>query len=203
MLSSTKIIGYCQPLVVNQGETTQLKISSNGPDSCEFEVLRVICADIDPLGPGSKFEKQDWQKSKKIKVKNQKINIGSFAFIPSPPNIKNEKQINISMYIWPTIISKPKQVIFNWGDLSIFIKSDGRCVFEFNSIKITSNQSFFARRWYKVSCLVDLSKKIISLKIDNLYPESDLFPVDQSELKIDLKKFSSKISPICLQIGCH
>ena len=29
MLSSTKIIGYCQPLVINQGETTQLKISSN------------------------------------------------------------------------------------------------------------------------------------------------------------------------------
>jgi len=197
MLSSTKIIGYCQPLVINQGETTQLKISSNGPDSCEFEVLRVICADIDPLGPGSKFEKQDWQKSKKIKIKNQKINIGSFAFISSAPNIKNEQQIYISMYIWPTIISKPKQVIFNWGNLSIFIRSDGKCVFEFNSIKVVSNQCCFARKWYKVSCLVDFSKKIISLNINNLNPETDELPVDKSELKIDLKKFSSKIYPIC------
>ena len=195
MLSSTKIIGYCQPLVINQGETTQLKISSNGPDSCEFEVLRVICADIDPFGPGSEFEKQDWQKLKKIKVKNQKINIGSFAFIPSPANIKNEKLINISMYIWPTIISKSKQVIFNWGDLSIFIRSDGRCVFEFNSIKIISNQCLFARKWYKVNCLVDLPKKKISLIINNLHPEADVSPVDQSELKIDSKNFSSKVSP--------
>ena len=65
MKSTTGIIGYFFPLSVQPKNQTELKISSKLPSDCTVEVLRVICADIDPNGPGENTKKFLGLKNKK------------------------------------------------------------------------------------------------------------------------------------------
>ncbi len=60
MTSTTALLGYAQPWVAHAGKTVDLKISSNGPEHCDLVIHRVVCADIDPRGPGPRYEAQDW-----------------------------------------------------------------------------------------------------------------------------------------------
>ena len=53
-------------LSVKPNKQTELKISSKSSYDCMLEILKVICADIDPNGPGEQYEKVSWFKKQKI-----------------------------------------------------------------------------------------------------------------------------------------
>ena len=124
MKSTTALLGYFSPLSIMPTQKTELKISSNGPKNCTAKIMRVICADIDPNGPGQEFEKVDWFEQKEIKVEKKYINAGSFALIDPAPNLNNQKLITIKLHIFPTMKKDGKQVILHWGPLSLGIDLD-------------------------------------------------------------------------------
>ena len=136
MKSTTGIIGYFFPLSVKPKNQTELKISSKLPCECSVDVLRVICADIDPNGPGEKYEKVSWFKKRKIKVKNQHINLGSFAIIDPAPDIIDKKIIKLQLSVFPTMRKKTTQVIFHWGQFKILINNQNKLCVAIESLSL-------------------------------------------------------------------
>ena len=46
------LIGYADRLSVRPGETIDFKVSSQGPAPFEASLVRIVCADPNPAGPG-------------------------------------------------------------------------------------------------------------------------------------------------------
>ena len=122
MRRPTDILGYCQPLAVHPGGTTELKISSNGPATCDIGIFRVICADIDPNGPGAEFEQQEWCAHPDVDIFHQPINAGSYALSLKTPEIDWSVPFEFTAYLWPTCVDGGLQAVLSWGGLEV-----GRC----------------------------------------------------------------------------
>ena len=50
------LIGYADRMSVRPGETINFKVSSSGPDPYTASLVRLICSDPNPDGPGIKEE---------------------------------------------------------------------------------------------------------------------------------------------------
>ena len=164
MTSTTSILGYCQPLNIRNGESTELKISSNGPTSCSVKILRIICGDIDPAGPGADFEQQDWGEIDDLAVSFQPINAGSYAVTNNAPNLSDATGLELSLYFFPTKPCGPEQVLFHWRHLRLFINPDGLLCARVGTANTTTNQALLERRWYRIDMSVDVKNKRITLE---------------------------------------
>lgn len=170
MESSTGIVGYCQPLEISTGESTDLKLSSNSSKICSVEIMRIICADIDPNGPGQQFELQKWGAQKRVNVSKQDINLGSYGIVETSLFPTPESQISIEMYIWPTKSSDNTQSIFNWGELNLVINPNNILTFCFDDSEVCINQPLLLRNWYFIRGTVDITTKAISVEMQMLKP---------------------------------
>lgn len=168
MLSSTGIIGYCQPQEISAKEITDLKLSSETSKTCSVEIMRIICADIDPNGPGQKFELQPWGAKKNIKVSKQNINLGSYAIVESASTLAPISQISIEMYIWSTKVSDENQIIFNWGDLDLILDSNNNLILRSGKNEVSLQQSLLIRHWYLINGTIDFKKNSLLLEIKML-----------------------------------
>ena len=52
----TRILGYCDPLSVAPGETIRFMVSCEGHEAFRADLVRLICADATPDGPGYQEE---------------------------------------------------------------------------------------------------------------------------------------------------
>ena len=196
MKSTTGIIGYFFPLSVQPKNQTELKISSKLPSDCTVEVLRVICADIDPNGPGEKYEKVSWFKKQKIKVKNQHINLGSFAIIDPAPDIIDKKIIKLQLSVFPTMRKKTPQVIFHWGQFKILINNQNKLCVVKESDEILICSKIKLREWLYLELEINLREKQISLFSKYLSPYSNIDEGIVNKIKINDLSFPRKSEPI-------
>ena len=170
MESSTGIVGYCQPNEISTDQTTGLKLSTETPKICSVEIMRVVCADIDPYGPGQQFELQNWGAQKHVDVSKQDINLGSYGIVENSSYLKPKSQISIEMYIWPTKASNKRQTIFNWGEVNLVINPDNILTYYFNGSEVSINQPLLLRNWYFIKDTVDITTKAISIEMQMLKP---------------------------------
>lgn len=170
MISTTDIIGYCQPYEIAANETTELKLSSNRPKTCSVKVMRIVCADIDPNGPGEEFVEQSWGEIQNLAIDKQEINAGSYAIVKPAPELTSVDTISVKMYIWPTKSSTNCQVIFNWGNVSFSIETDGKLAFKFGSKSITSPEPLLLREWYEIEGVINFKTNSFYLKNRMLNP---------------------------------
>ena len=170
MTSTTDIIGYCQPYEIAANETTELKLSSNRPKTCSVKVMRIVCADIDPNGPGEEFVEQSWGEIQNLAIDKQEINAGSYAIVKPAPELTSVDTISVKMYIWPTKSSTNCQVIFNWGNVSFSIETDGKLAFKFGSKSITSPEPLLLREWYEIEGVINFKTNSFYLKNRMLNP---------------------------------
>ena len=176
--NTTDILGYCSPLTIHAGESIDLKISSNGPKSCSIELLRVLCADIDPIGPGEAYEESDFFDKKEIPLEHQPPVAGSYAIVDPSPNFHAWTHLDFSVLIFPTIPSLGIQPILSWGNLCLAI--DDECHLQLNAANqlVTTRNPVLARRWYQVSVNIDLTIGRLCLGVEMLKEEAICPPTE-------------------------
>lgn len=177
MMRTTGLLGYCSPLSIQPGKGTELKISSNGPKTCAVEVLRIICGDIDPSGPGEAYEPQEWGKSASLAVRHQRINAGSFALVQPAPELQQPAQISISFHVFPTR-SGGDQVLFHWGDIIIRMTADGHVCCNVGTSTAMTGTPLLLRHWYRVEATVSEADGQLSLATCRHKPIGEL-PCDE------------------------
>ena len=163
MKSTTGLIGYAQPWVVHAGGTIEIKISSIGPGSCDLSTYRVVCADIDPGGPGACFERQDWGHAEALNVRHQHINAGSWAQAETVPVTGPDEGFVLSLSIFPTLRSDRPQVVFSFGGISLRLTSSGCLAATAGGDIVTCEVPLELRQWYVVELQVDANTLRLTL----------------------------------------
>ena len=105
-----KITGYADTLSAAPGETISFMVNCELP-RYRVEVVRVICGDTNPAGPGVKEEVVKTPVSKTYAGRRQTIEAGSYVTIPNRPPLEDLDSFSLQAFIWPTTPTKGRQVI--------------------------------------------------------------------------------------------
>ena len=125
-------------------------------------MLRIICGDIDPSGPGEAFEPQDWGSSASLAVRHQRINAGSFALVQPAPELQHPEQLAISLHVFPTRGVGGNQVFFHWGDIAIRMTADGHVCCNAGESAAMAEIPLLLRHWYRIEATVNAEASRLS-----------------------------------------
>ena len=126
------ITGYLNNISGRPGDKFEAKISSDKEAKYSAEIVRIICADPNPEGPGLRYELQDFGLFGSYQGRRQEIDIGSYAEIP-PHNCFTAKKMLLGTLIQPGLLRESFSVIAS----SININTDGW------ALKVNSNMIKF------------------------------------------------------------
>lgn len=79
------ITGYLDRVSARPGESLSAMISAEGPGDYGAEVVRIVCADPNPAGPGLIYAPADFGLVPRHPARRQAIDRGSYAVIPAAP----------------------------------------------------------------------------------------------------------------------
>ena len=100
-----KITGYCNKLSGASGETIKFMVNCELP-TYRVDVVRIICGDTNPQGPGVKEKVVRTPINKTYKGRKQAIEAGSYVVIPNSPLLENLESFSFQAMIWPTTPEK-------------------------------------------------------------------------------------------------
>lgn len=106
-----KIVGYSDRISVAPGETIKFLVSSEGPRSYRADIVRIICGDENPRGPGYKESLVRTAVSGTYKGRKQAVRPGSYAIVPAAPRMDGLSSFTVQAMIWPTTPHKGEQVL--------------------------------------------------------------------------------------------
>lgn len=97
-----QVTGYLDRLSARPGEEIEVKVSAQGKDDFESDVVRVVCGDPNPDGPGLIFEPQDFGGGA-YPARAQPVDRGSYAVIPSDP-VFSASALRFSAMVQPWLL---------------------------------------------------------------------------------------------------
>ena len=147
------LIGYADRMSVRPGETINFKVSSSGPDPYTASLVRLICSDPNPDGPGIKEETISAEFSGKYPSRVQEIRQGSYGIVDWDLPFGS---FTFAAKIWPTCPDKDDQGVISWADhhagISLVIGSGGAelRIGGDSPYIISVGKKLRERAWYKV-----------------------------------------------------
>jgi N,N-dimethylformamidase len=105
------IVAYTDRLSVAPGEDIAFKVSSTGTEPYEARLVRVICGDPNPAGPGIKEEAIEVDLGGPYPSRFQAVHRGSYGRIEDAPDLRGIESFTLMATIWPTTPTKGEQGI--------------------------------------------------------------------------------------------
>ncbi len=172
------IAGYADRWSVGCGETIQFKVSSEFKEPYTVKLVRIICADPNPDGPGILEQDLNSVFSGIFPSRKQTVKLGSYGFVPVDGVIGDHKQYSVSAYIWPTLPDQGRQTIMSLQDeadaslLELYLEAGHLhvCINENTDLKV--NAPMLDRIWYGVWCSINLETSEVQI---GQTPFDDLF----------------------------
>ena len=113
---TVKICGYADRVSAAPGQTLKFMVNCELP-SYRAEIVRLICGDSNPNGPGVKEVVVDAPVNQTYPGRRQAIESGSYVSIESHPLLESAESLSLQAMIWPTTPDKGVQVIMaKWRD---------------------------------------------------------------------------------------
>lgn len=177
-----KIVGYCDPWSVGPGQPVDVKVSTYGPDGYHASLVRVICGDDRPLGPGFKEEVVDVDWAGEYPGKTQSNPVGSYVTVPSSASFDALSSFTAKVFVYATTPGKGEQaLIARWNSETkagfALLIGEGGCL----EIRIGDGAGasdhlkidvpLLTRQWYCVWSSYDAATRTLSLA---QRPEFDL-----------------------------
>src|SRR5579863_6654153 len=110
-----RIVGYCDPWSVQPGDRVNVMVSTYGADRFRAGLVRVICGDDRPLGPGFAEEviAVPWERDYPGRMQNNPI--GSYVRIPESESLRALTSLTVQTYVYATTPHKgPQALIARW-----------------------------------------------------------------------------------------
>jgi N,N-dimethylformamidase len=169
-----KITGYSDKLSAAPGETVKFMVNCELP-TYTAEVVRIVCGDTNPKGPGVTEKVVKTPINKTYKGRKQTIEAGSYATIPSSPFLENLGSFSLQAMIWPTTPGKGRQILMakfrdrDQSGLALVISEqdgsiglvlgDGRG----NEETLTTGKPLLAREWYFVGASYNAETREVAI----------------------------------------
>jgi len=169
-----KITGYCDKLSAAPDETIKFMVNCELP-TYTVEVVRLICGDTNPKGPGVKETVVKTPIDKTYKGRKQTIETGSYVTIPSSPLLERLGSFSLQALIWPTTPEKRRQMLMakfrerdKAGLALVISERDGSVGLVLGDGHgheeiITTGKPLLAREWYFVAASYSAETREVAL----------------------------------------
>ena len=162
------LAAYADRLSVRPGETIAFKVSSQLAEPYRARLVRVICADANPAGPGLKEEPVATEFEGSHPSRNQPIHQGSYARIDNSPDLSSGTGLTFVATIWPTTpMLGRRQGILSAFDpttrtgFALAINEDGSAEAMLGATRVKTRVPLEKRRWYRISASWDANARTL------------------------------------------
>jgi N,N-dimethylformamidase len=156
-----RVLGYADPLAVAPGEEIRFMVGTlGGPRRYRAEVVRLVCGDTGPGGPGLKTVRVPTSIEGEHAGTPQLTNAGSYAIVEQPEAFGALARFTLQALIQPTRVpvrpSPRRQVIMGtWAEdrgsgFALMLDETGALAFLAGAARISTGTPRPARRWCHV-----------------------------------------------------
>ncbi|MEX2648204.1 MAG: N,N-dimethylformamidase beta subunit family domain-containing protein [Alphaproteobacteria bacterium] len=162
-MHTKKIVGYADRMGVAPGERIAFKVScAEGVAEYQAEIVRVVCGDDQPAGPGLKLHTMAVPVNGTYPARHQPIRTGSWVSVPAGPAIRRLESFTVQAMVMPTTPAKGWQGLIGWWTeptecgFGLFVDDKGQTLLAVGDGKggvglVRSGKALVAGRWYLVS----------------------------------------------------
>jgi N,N-dimethylformamidase len=165
------LTGYSDRLYCRPGDTVGFKVNCEAASEYHAEIVRIVCGDINPDGPGVKEVVVDTPVNGVHPGRPQHIKAGSFVEVPNHPVLERLESFSVQAFLWPTTPAKGEQgLITKWSDsigFALIVDQTGSVALRTgdgaNVSVITVGKPMQSRRWYRVGASFDAATGQVSV----------------------------------------
>ena len=146
------ITGYLDRFSARPGEDVVARISLRAAGPYRARLVRVICGDPNPDGPGMQFEDLSARLDRTLQGQHQQIQIGSYGLVPKGPARNPAAPCTWTVLIWTANLGGHATLVSD-GDLRIGCDSVGvfaELAGPNGSVRINTGTPLRPRQWYRV-----------------------------------------------------
>ncbi len=155
------LIGYVDRLSGRAGDTLNFKVSSTSSEPFDAQLIRIICADPNPDGPGIIHEEVTSAFDGSYPSRSQDYDLGSYVQVALTKDLTPLGSFTLVVTIWPTTPHKGRQGLISCngaeasGELALLIDDKGCLGLEVRAgsdqhVCLSTEVPLTARRWYRV-----------------------------------------------------
>ena len=164
-----RITGYSDEISVRPGETINFMVSCE-MSSYQADIVRLICGDTNPEGPGYKEELVETSVSKSYQGRHQEIHAGSYAHVAHNVVLDRLESFSVQAMIWPTTPAKGEQgLLGTWDEtrksgFALVVDETGSVALRLGDGSgtvdvVSSGKRLVERKWYFVGASYDAQSK--------------------------------------------
>jgi N,N-dimethylformamidase len=164
------LAAYANRLSVRPGETIEFKVSSQSAEPYAARLVRVICADANPAGPGLIEEPVSAALEGQHPSRKQAVHQGSYGRIENTLDLAASGQLTFAATIWPTTPgSGRRQGILSAYDpnvrvgFALAIGEDGSVEALLGATRVKTRVPLSTRSWYRVWATYDASSRALKV----------------------------------------
>ncbi|MHA1553367.1 MAG: hypothetical protein ACTSU0_03030, partial [Alphaproteobacteria bacterium] len=204
-----KILGYPDRYTVAPGEQITFMVSSEEGHDYDASLVRVICGDANPEGPGLQHEVITSSIDGTYRGSKQDTDSGSHM-VAAVPELNAPTSFSLFATVWPTLLARDDQVLFSKWDAAsgsgfklmltdqgrlTFVSADGR-----TSQTVELSARMLERQWYRVHCAVDLESSQVTLT--QVPVQSYAFTDDEAASRVALTVTPGFVDEPMIIAGC-
>ena len=155
------ITGYADRYSVAPGESIAFKVSSTAPEEYEARLVRVICGDPNPAGPGIRERPVEAAFAGRYPSRVQPIHNGSWARVAATAPLDALRSFTVTATIWPTLpgLSRRQGLVSRidsatGAGFTLGIDSAGALAAALGdgaaTVALDTGKALRARAWYRV-----------------------------------------------------
>jgi N,N-dimethylformamidase len=146
------------------------KVSCESVTSYNAEIVRLVCGDDNPEGPGVKEIPVKSAIEGPYEGRRQKIHAGSYVEVPDATALKGIRSFTVQCFVWPTTPTKGTQgIIAKWsadsGGFALIVDEQGSTALRVsdggNEETISVEKPMLERYWYRVGASFDADQRIV------------------------------------------
>ncbi len=175
-----RLIGYADRMTARPGESLGFHIASRLEGAFRARLVRVICSDPNPEGPGMQEEEVPAGLEAEYRADWHEMPGGSYMTVPGAEALGRHARLSLSANVWPSLPGRGEQAIFtlraaDGRQLALAIDREGALTFgpaEGQGVRIAG--PLRARRWIHCTAEADLAAGRLTLSLRELgdFPES-------------------------------
>ena len=185
------IAGYADRWSVGQNENIEFKVSSQFSKPYSVRLVRIVCADPNPDGPGIIEEDMSSVFSGEFPSRKQDIQLGSYGIVSINRRLSHPGGYTIAVTIWPTLADAGVQGILCLQDesgnrlIELRINSVGQVAAVIEESSGSSHEyatglTLRERAWYTICLCVDRNQNRLGLI--QIFKEDDFVENNSGEV---------------------
>ncbi len=171
-----RLIGYADRMTLRPGESMGFHIASRLEGAFQARLVRVICSDPNPEGPGMKEEEVAAGLAPEgYRAEWQEVPRGSYMVVPGAEALGRHERLALSATIWPSLPGKGEQAVMtlvaaDGRRLSLGLDVEGQLSFgrTGSDARVTIAGAVRPRQWLHCLAEADLAKGQLKLSVERL-----------------------------------